>query len=179
VAAARKPSVEPRARPEPLQLDQDPRFQRRQWIFERTGWALLAAGIAASACGLFGSGPLSDTSALEPSSGVRIDYPRFLRRHSPERLSVHVPLEAETQGAQQVRLWIDSRLLGAFELQQITPEPERVETGEDGSTFVFAAARAGEARIVLDVEYEAWGRLRGRIGRSPVAAVELRQLVYP
>jgi hypothetical protein len=140
---------------------------------------LLAAGIAASACGLFGSGPLSDTSAVEPSSSVRIDYPRFLRRQSPERLTVHVPLEAEAREAPEVRLWIDSRLLEAFELQQITPEPERVETGQDGSTFVFAADRGGEARIVLDVEYEAWGRLRGRIGRSPDESVELRQLVYP
>jgi hypothetical protein len=176
VGAARKPSVEPRARAEPLQIDQDLRFQRREWIFERTGWVLLAAGIAASACGLFGSGPLANASAVEPRSGLRIEYPRFLRRQSPERMTIHLPLDGE---AREARLWIDSRLLEAFELQQITPEPERVEAGPDGSTLVFTAAAGGETVITLDVEYEAWGRLRGHIGRSSGEALELRQLVYP
>ena len=176
MAAAGKRSSESRARAEPLQIDQDLRFQRREWIFQRAGWMGLAAGIAASACGLFGSGPLSEAVATEPRSGMRIEYPRFLRRQSPERLTIHLPLDGASQ---EPRLWIDSRLLESIELQRVTPDPERVEAGPDGSTLVFAAAAGGETVITLDVEYEAWGRLRGHIGRSPGESLELRQLVYP
>jgi uncharacterized membrane protein YcaP (DUF421 family) len=40
-----------------LELDEDERLQRRSWLAERVGWALMAAALAAASAALTGKGP--------------------------------------------------------------------------------------------------------------------------
>ena len=159
----------------PPTVDEDLRFQAREWRFQRAGWVLLAVLVAAAAAGLLGPGWASRSVADEPASRLRIEHERFARRLSPVQLYVRLP--PETAPGEQ-RIWVGAGLLEALRLEGVVPAPARVEPGAEGSSFVFAAA-GGAAEVRFELEYERSGLVRGRVGRSPTESVELAAFVYP
>jgi hypothetical protein len=61
-----------------LEIEHDPDFNRRDWLFQRAGMAAMAVTLAAIALGLTGSGPLSRTQAA--SAGLSGSRRRSARR---------------------------------------------------------------------------------------------------
>ena len=58
-------------------VQEDMAFQRRMWIVQRIGWALLGVISLAALCGLFGNGVLSKRTAT--GAEMSIEYERFER----------------------------------------------------------------------------------------------------
>ena len=67
-----------------LEVSQDLDHEKKFWLVQRIGWALLFLLWLAGVAGLFGSGPLSGSTASAPD--LRLEYDRFVRG-APAELS--------------------------------------------------------------------------------------------
>ncbi len=136
---------------------EDMRFQRRSWIVERAGWALLVLIALIGLSGAFGIGPLSWQKA---SGGLlSIEYERFQRI---TRLS-QFTFNASGQTGPELRLHLSEAFQKNFEVSNIQPQPTRSVTGPDGIDLSFATDGASAGRIVI------WAHSR-RYGLSDLSA---------
>lgn len=161
-----------------LEIEEDLPFQRREWFAERVAWAVMALLIAAALLGLFGTGPLSRTTAGDEAGPMWLEYERFARLLAPALLRVHVGPGAAKDGI--VRVWIDRRYIDRLEVQQVTPQPDSTELG--GERLIFAFRRAeddGAATITFNARPTHAGSLSGQVGLIDGPAVSLQQFVYP
>jgi hypothetical protein len=160
------------------EIHEDPRIERRHWLYERIVWALMALVVLAEILGLFGGGALSRSAVEASSDGLRLEYNRFSRRTSPTHLRVHVQPGSAAGG--EVRVWIDRTYLDDVDVQRVTPEPEHVELGSERLIYVF---RSGDptagAEIAFAVEPQSWGKIRGRAGVEGGEEVAFTQIVFP
>lgn len=161
-----------------LDIDEDLRFQRREWAFERVSWAAMALLILAALLGLFGRGPMSDHTVASPDGAVAIEYERFLNQRSTTTLTVRVSGDVTAAGT--FRLAINSDYLEGVEVKQITPAPVVVEAGEGRHLFVFRAADPGRpTAVVFHLEPGGMATLHGRVSVAGGPAAAFDQLVYP
>lgn len=157
-----------------LEIDIDPKRQRREWVVKRVAWALLYVALAAIVLGVLGAGPISTTRAMSQDGSMRIEYQKFVRRHSPDDLRVAAMAKTDT-----VEIHLDSDYLRNIRLEQVTPQPERVIAAADATTFVFNA-RPG-TRIEMNFEYQParMGSAPGWIALGHGPRLAFRQFVYP
>ena len=160
-----------------LQISDDLEQQRRDWMFERIGWILLAAALFAALAGLFGPGIFGTAHASAADGRLSVEYLRFVRARSPQELRVIV--QPQNSGDARFRVWIDSAYVDALSLERVTPRPDTVHAGAERITFEFAWDEApGQVPITFEIEPREAGRLRARIGIDNAVA-EIRQFVYP
>jgi hypothetical protein len=161
-----------------LDIDQDLRFQRREWVFERLAWIAMALFIGAALLGLLGDGPLSDRTAASPDGAVEVDYQRVIHYRSATTLTVRVTGPVTAAGT--FRLGINREFLDNVQVLQVTPEPERTEAGDTRHVFVFRTAEPGRpTTVIIHLEPNVRGRLRAgvTVGDGPPAAFD--QTVLP
>jgi hypothetical protein len=158
-----------------LEIVQDLAHQKREWRFERAGWAVLAVLVALALLGLFGDGPLSERTLASADGQLRIEYDRFLRREAPATLRVHVAARPSTE----VRVWLGRDYLERVNRREISPLPQRVEEGPARHEYVFRLASADTPlTVVFRLTPESIGTLLGQIGIGE-ARLEFSQFVYP
>jgi hypothetical protein len=64
-----------------LDIEEDLAFQKREWLVQRVGVALLLGFVAAAALGMTGmGGPVSHGEAGERGAPVHVEFDRFVRR---------------------------------------------------------------------------------------------------
>ncbi|HEY8520669.1 MAG TPA: hypothetical protein VIN61_11360 [Gammaproteobacteria bacterium] len=160
-----------------LEVNENLALQRRTWVFERAGWVLLAALIAAAALGVFGGGWLAHRRAASPDGSLVVEYERFTRVRSPERLRVRL---ADVHAAdERLRLVMDAAYLERVNVKSATPEPERVELGAGRVTYVFAVdGSSGPAAVTFEVEGERAGTAHGKIALGDAEA-RFEQFFFP
>jgi hypothetical protein len=160
-----------------IQVDEDLSFQKKEWIAERTGWVILGILLVLGLIGLFGGGPISQDS-ISGGDGFQVTYQRFHRRLKPSDLVVNLPQQAFSEG--QVSLWISWDYLEKFQIQKITPEPDRVETGVQFVTFwFFVPDPAQSVEIRFDLEPVEGGLFMGRIGWVTDKEIIISQFIFP
>ena len=121
-------------RPGDLEIKQDLRFQRRMWALQRIGWAVMALIVLVGLVGVFGAGPLSSATAGKEEAPLFVEeYERFARFMLPTTLRVRL----DPMGQGEAHLWLDRGYLESVRPQTVTPEPDSVEAGPDGFTYVF------------------------------------------
>ena len=161
-----------------LEVDQDLRFQRREWLAQRVGWGLMALVLVAALTGLFGRGPAAARHATAADRSMRVDYDRFVRKHAPSALEVTLAPAAVAGGGTAV--WLDRRWADRVRVERITPAPERVTVEPDRLVYFFAARSPGEpVRVDFELSPERVGDAWGRVGVVGGAPAEFRQFVYP
>ena len=159
-----------------LEIDQDLRFQRRKWALERIGWAVMALVVLVGLLGLFWTGPLSSATAGEKKAPLFVEYGRFTRFMLPTTLRVRL----DPTGQGEVRLWLDRGYLESVRTQTVTPEPDSVEAGRNGFTYIFKVDNPNRPIVVtFDLQPQTIGRLEGRVGLEGGERVEFEQFVYP
>ncbi|HEX7080192.1 MAG TPA: hypothetical protein VF329_04190 [Gammaproteobacteria bacterium] len=160
-----------------LEISEDMEFQRRTWIVERFGWAVLALIVVAAILGLFGKGLLGHAEATAADGTLTVEYYRFWRMQSP--MMVGVAAQTVPTG-DRARIWMDRAYVESVQVDRITPEPESVEAAADRLIYVFALAHAGEPlRATFEVEPQRPWRVRGRVGVEGGEMVMFSQFVYP
>ncbi len=157
-----------------LEIDIDPVRQRREWRVKRIAWALLYVALAAIVSGVLGKGPISTTGAASGDGSVHVEYERFVRRHAPDQLRVTATAAADTVGIR-----VDSAYLSDVRLEEVTPEPARVVTADDATTFVFNTRPGARLHLAFDYQPERVGTLRGSVAADGGEAVAFSQFVYP
>ena len=162
--------------PRELEIEDDPRFQRREWRLQHLGWWMLSLLIGASVLGVFGSGPLSETRAGEPGTALWLEYDRFVRVGAPNRISVHLGAAPAERPVREVRF--DRAYFDSLRINRITPEPQHVEVDGDDARLLFAVEPTSrETIVVFDVEPLVAGRRTGRVSTRQ-QQVLLRQFAY-
>ena len=94
---------------------EDMRFQRRSWIAERVGWAVLIVLALIGLIGAFGTGPLSWQTASGGS--LSVEYERFQRITRLARFTFDV----RAQGGPEVQLHLNEAFQQNFEISK-TPD---------------------------------------------------------
>lgn len=159
-----------------LEIDDDPAFQKRLWIWQRWAWGMIAGILAFAAVGGLGDGPLSRTEAGDPEGRLRIVYERFGRLEAPNGLEI----EGRPDPDGFLRLRISGQTLEDFDVE--IPEPIRPEStfDADGLTLEVRAA-AGVERVSLQLRLRprSPGRARIELGAGAGASLSVAQYVYP
>ena len=93
------------------------RCYRLGWIFERTGWVLMAVIIGAALLGFFGGGALGAVHAAA-GDALAVRYPRFARANAPLELVIEwAPQQVEAT------IWISRPYIDQFADEEVLPAP--------------------------------------------------------
>ncbi|HSF30655.1 MAG TPA: hypothetical protein VLK82_09330 [Candidatus Tectomicrobia bacterium] len=167
-----------RAHSSDLELNQDLDFERRSWIIERIGWVIMAVAGVAALAGLLGTGPISDTTAGELGGPLWLEYSRFGRFRAPLTLRIHLGPNANQHGT--VRVWLSRDYLEGVQIEQVSPQPDRVEAGPERLTYVFPVSELSRATaLTFSLKTAKIGRQRGCVGLATAVPVCFSQLIYP
>jgi hypothetical protein len=160
-----------------LQIREDPDFQRSSWIMERIGWIAVALILIAALLGLFGTGLFSKTKAGDRNGPLWLEYNRFGRFQSPSTLRVHI---GRGKTEKIARIWFDRNYMKGIQIEQITPEPEGVESVSDKLVYTFKLAKPKEpAEVTFHLKLEQIGSLSGKVGLVNGPTLSFTQFIYP
>jgi hypothetical protein len=154
-------------------VDEDPAFQRRMWLGQRVGWVLIAVTVLAGLAGVFGSGPLSSSSA--ETADLRVEYERFARLQQPTRFKcvfTGTPAKAE--------IALNRDFVDAVRVDAIMPTPVQIEAAGEGMVYRFAGSSL--AAVTFDVtpsEFPSEFGMLDAIVRTATGTVAFQQFVYP
>ena len=158
-------------KPGTLQIDEDINFQRKEWMFQRIGVALLFLFVVAAVLGLTGmGGPLGRGEAGDSSGALRVEYERFVRRGSFSKVTLHLH---GAPGA--IRFWVGAPYFERAQIDSVSPAPELVSV--ESSRHVYQI-RAGSPDVIvtLNVKHEDAGRLEAEVGLVDGPSVRFSQL---
>ncbi len=164
-----------------LEVNEDLKFQRRDWAVQRVGWVAMALVALVALLGFFGgTGALrGEAKATNEDAVVSVSYERFLRFMKPTTLQIQLGQEAGKEG--KVSAWLDRRYLDGLQVQQITPQPDSAKAGPEKLTYVFEVDDPnGTTTVSFDLLPEQKvGVLKGRVGIGDGEPVSFGQFVYP
>jgi hypothetical protein len=161
-----------------LEITEDVGFQRKEWRFERIGWAAMALLVLAALAGLLGPGPLSHATAGEEGSALWVGYERFAHRSAPTTLEIHAG--PNTAQAGQLRLWLGRDVIAGNQVQSIQPEPQQVSTAGDRIVYTFAVDDpAREVVVFLRLEPTQYWRQQIELGIKGGPQAGFTQVLYP
>jgi hypothetical protein len=147
---------------------------RLGWIFERTGWTIMAVVAAAAVAGVLGDGLLR---VVEVAAGETLAarYPRFARAGAPLELTVEwMPQQSDAT------LWISRAYLDEFAVEEVRPTPSATTFDRERIYYTFRTNRPDDrVQVRFRLRPGHAGRLTGSLGIEAAAAVELRQLIFP
>jgi hypothetical protein len=159
-----------------LEINQDLKFQKKEWTAERIGWISMLAISIAALLGLFGQGLLSDTTAKNGS--LQVHYGRFERLLSVTELEVLVDTSQVKDG--EINLQLDRHWLSYYNVQRINPEPDQSELSPEYVTYTFSVGQGdGMLEIAYNLQAMRVGVSRGEIAVKDGPALKFNQLIYP
>lgn len=164
-----------------MQIEQNIRFQEREWRLQRLGWTVFAAIVIAAVLGLFGGGGLFAQKRIDTGKGLALEFSRFERNGALTKLKIDV--EPNDSGEHEFSIWIDRQYLQNMNIENIVPIPVRTKLAGDTLHFVFSArANQGDVyRIHFTLNADRIGITEGTIGLvdRAHATIRFRQLFYP
>jgi hypothetical protein len=132
----------------------------------------------ASGSAWVGSGILSETTVVSEGGRLRLTYDRIARGITS--VQIRADIVPTSESSNEVRLWIDGRIIRAMLIEDITPEPSSVVAADGGYSYTFTIQAAGQpATIVFHGTILERGLIRGRAGTMPGGSVDLWQVVLP
>lgn len=115
-----------------IALHEDMKLNNPGWTIQRIGWSLFFLVIVGGSLGLFGTGILSHQKV--EMAGNMLEYERYGRFEN----SANLHLIASNENGQAV-VYIPQHYLRQFELEQITPEPDKQHTVNGHYVYTFKA----------------------------------------
>ena len=158
-----------------LELDDDEKFHRKNWVAERVGWGVLFIVILAGLGGAMGRGPMGEKTVQTGS--LKLHYDRVMRRSAPG--TIHVRLTS-LPVADSVIFSVSHSILDACQPERIVPMPVRTISTQQGSIFVVRIAPGTDAaHIEITCTPETIGRFHGTINAPREASAPVDILVLP
>ena len=161
-----------------IQIEEDLTYQRREWRFERAGWAVMVVLLLAGLLGLFGYGPLSRTRAGTQGT-LMVSYDHLQRASAPTEYRFQAAPSLARNG--QLRLRFDDALLDEVEMESILPEPVQMRAGPGYTEFVFAmdGTEGPSAHLQFQFKPATFGHVRGRIATEGAEPLVIDQIIFP
>lgn len=167
-----------------LQDQLDDRFARRQWLFQRVGWALLLLVVVGGLSGFFGTSPLATTVSTVESGGVKVDveYPRYTRYQHHDRL--HVKVFAPGAQGEELKVAFSNDFLLNNAIEASAPEADGGGADGNGGVYAYKVEDWSE-QVVVTFAYEPrksfgnGGTITVQAGGSEPLRVPLHFWVHP
>ena len=156
-----------------LELEQDLQYQQQSWTVERVGWVAMSLIAIAALLGLTGSGWLSRGKVGQPNEPIWVEYERLGRFQSPEKLRIYIN---QTSSSNQIEIGMNRQYLEDMQIQQVTPEPARIEQSSDRLTYSFKGTTPGA--ITFYMQPEQVGLVKGSIELEGVQPLAFQQFIY-
>jgi protein-L-isoaspartate(D-aspartate) O-methyltransferase len=150
------------------------RFQKREWAWQRVGWIALGLILVAGSSGIFGGGPLAETSVQNASGELK--YQRFVRRHADAEWELRLRRGAASGHAD---IAFDASFASQFKIVGIQPEPTAASLSGGRWIYRFDVASADDAVVMFHIQPQHVGRHEGRISVNGAAPFTLWQFTYP
>ncbi len=159
--------------PHGFEIDEDLKFQRKEWFAQRIGMGLLFLFVLGAALGLTGmGGPLSRGEAGRPEEPVFVEFERFVRRGAAATIRLHL-----RSAPGDVRFWVAAPYFEHTRLVRIVPEPQSVSVEPGRHTYTIHS-ESTEMTITLDVEHQAYGWIDATLGLVGGPSVRIGQLAF-
>jgi hypothetical protein len=143
-----------------IQLDDDLAFQRKEWLGQRIGIAVLSLFVIAALLGLTGSGGvLSHATAGERGGAVYVEYERFVRRGADATMTLR--FHSDPPGF--IQFWIAAPYLAHVQIESVSPVPQSVTVEESRLVYTIRAA-SPDIEVTLHMVHKTWGRHEGEVG---------------
>lgn len=160
-----------------LEISQDLEYQKKMWKVERVGWGVMGLISLAGLLGVLGPGLLGHTTQGGKNDPLKIEFERFGRYQAPTELRVQ--LGTAIQQGDNVRVGISRDYLEQMQIQQITPEPESVESQSDKLVYHFRVTSLDQpTAITFYLEPETIGPLSGSVELQG-QTLQFNQFIYP
>ncbi|GAA4697678.1 hypothetical protein APR04_004501 [Promicromonospora umidemergens] len=159
-----------------LDIEQDEGFQRREWVWQRSGTVLLVLIVMAALAGLLGTGPLSWTERDSADGVVTVAFDRVTHHEADDSMTLAFGPEAVSGGTVTVEL--TGAWPGGVDVQGISPEPTEQRIAAGGLVLEFAVEDTDHLEVTVGFRPQEYGMLRGEVtvaGRS----VSFSQFVLP
>jgi hypothetical protein len=155
-----------------IEIEEDLHFQRKEWIFQRIGVAVVGVFVLAALLGLTGmGGPLSHASAGERGGPLYVEYERFVRRGAKATMKLHV--RSDPPGF--IQFWVSAPYLADVIVDSVAPVPQTVTV--EGTRHVYTVRAASpDVTVTVEVNHQTFGRLEGEVGIVGGASVRFTQL---
>ena len=143
-----------------IELDDDLAFQRKEWLGQRIGIAVLSLFVIAALLGLTGSGGvLSHATAGERDGAIYIEFERVVRRGAKSTMTLR--FHSDPPGF--IQFWISAPYLADVQVESILPLPQTVTVEQSRVVYTIRAA-SPEVAVTLEMEHNRWGRQEGEVG---------------
>ena len=143
-----------------IEIDEDLAFQRKEWLGQRIGIAVLSLFVVAAILGLTGSGGvLSHATAGERDGAIYVEYERVVRRGAKATMTLH--FHSDPPGF--IQFWISAPYLEDVQIESVSPLPQSVTVEESRVVYTIRAA-SPDVAVTLDMEHKRWGRREGEVG---------------
>lgn len=167
-----------------LRDELDEPFLRKQWRWQRVGWALMAIIIALAFLGILGTSPLAAKVVTQDVGGAHyeVEYSRWTRFQLLDRMHVRVHAPGATGDELKVsfsREWVENN-----NVRGSTPEADGGGFGPDGATYTFQVEDWMEPMSVA-FEFEPRkafrnpGELRIAAGEGEAVTLPIGSWVHP
>ena len=155
-----------------LEIDDDARFQTREWFAQRVGIGLMTVFVLAALLGLTGAGGiLNDGRAVSGSGAVRIEYDRIVRRSASTSMTLR--LHSDPPGF--IQFWVSAPYLDAIHIESVTPVPQTVTVEAARHVYTIRAA-SPDVSVTVALEHKTWGLLEGEVGIVGRDSAHFRQV---
>ena len=154
-----------------LEIDDDIAFQRKEWVSQRAGVALLFLIVIGALMGVTGvGGPLSRAEASDAEGTVHLEYERIVRRGAMATMALHL-----RAGAGDVQFWVASPYFENVIVETVAPEPTLVSVEPARHVYTIRAG-AAPVTVTLYVEHTTVGRIVGEVGLVGGPSVRFTQV---
>lgn len=159
-----------------LDIEQNDRFQRREWRVERLGWLLLVLFVLAGLLGFLGTGPFSRATANSETGAVQVEYQRVAHHEAEESLTFLFSPDAIEDG--KIILELTGSWVGGVDVSSISPTPSTQYAIPGGVAMEFEVLQPGDVQAFFSFRAKDYG---GSDARATVGgdSVSFSQLVLP
>ncbi len=148
---------------------------RLQWRLERVAWIAFTLLLCAIGLGGVGrGGPLSTVVQDAMGGRLRLEYDRFLRSHSPDRLRLEI-----TPASTTTRVAVAHCYLDRIDIERVTPEPSSVTAREHGIEYLFETDAGKRTQVTLHLVPQRIGMATGWVALDRGPPVSIRHWVHP
>lgn len=159
-----------------LELDEDMRFQRREWRVVRFAWIFLGIILLVAAAGLTGKGLFSTRTLAEPGALLAIEFEPIIRIQAPTEMLLRISAAA---GDSTVKLRLGREFIEGIEVTRFDPNPASVEAARDHYTYEFNRAPAQETLVRLTYEGARVGAVPLSVGLDSDHTYSAKQTFLP
>ena len=152
-------------------------FQRKEWAVQRVGWVLVALLVVAALAGVFGAGPLSETTNAAEDGTVEVEYERFIRHVGTTTMTVSLGAASVEDGKAQ--LYISRDLATGWRLEDVSPAPSTESSTEEWLIYEFDVLGDTPPEVKFLYRGDGFGRHAGVLRAGGGTPVPMWQWIYP